>query len=66
MRANRPKDYVPRVGATLPNGVSVQPLPDDVIDNFPALSGYRFAVARNTIVIVSRKSKRVIDVFGEQ
>jgi Protein of unknown function (DUF1236) len=66
MRANRPNDYIPRVGATLPNGVSVQPLPDDVIDNFPALTGYRFAVARNTIVIVSPTSKRVIDVFGEQ
>jgi hypothetical protein len=66
MRANRPKDYAPRVGATVPNGVFVQPLPNDITDNFPALSGYHFAVAQNAIVIVSPKSKRVIDVFGEQ
>jgi Protein of unknown function (DUF1236) len=67
MRAKRPPTATPpRVGATIPRSVPVQPLPDDITNDIPALTGYHFAVVGNEIVIVSPSSKKVLDIFGEQ
>jgi hypothetical protein len=66
MLTNRSNGYALRVGANVPHGVPVQPLPDDIINGVPALSGYHFAVAGNEIVIVSPTSKTVVAIFGEQ
>jgi Protein of unknown function (DUF1236) len=66
MRAKRRVGYAPRVGATVPRNVPIRPLPEDVTNDVPALTGYHFAVAGNEIVIVSPTSKKVLDIFGEQ
>jgi Protein of unknown function (DUF1236) len=66
MRAKRRVGYAPQVGATVPRSVPVQPLPEDITNDVPALAGYHFAVAGNQIVIVSPSSKKILDIFGEQ
>jgi hypothetical protein len=65
-RANEPKDFTPQVGAIIPNGVSVQPLPDDITNNAPSLKGYHYAMLQNEIVIVNPTSKRIVDIIKEQ
>jgi hypothetical protein len=66
MRTKRFNGHAPRVGATAPRSVPVQPLPEDITNDIPALTGYHFAVAGNEIVIVSPTSKKVVAIFGEQ
>jgi hypothetical protein len=66
MRTHRARGYAPRVGTTVPRGVPVRLLPDDVTKDVPALTGFHFAVAGNEIVIVSPTSRKVVAIFGEQ
>jgi uncharacterized protein DUF1236 len=63
MQANKRNRFVPKVGATVPNGVSIQPLPADTA---PSLAGYHYAMLQKEIVIVHPKSKKVVDVIKEQ
>jgi hypothetical protein len=66
MRTHRARGYAPQIGATVPRSVPVQPLPEDITNDIPALTGYHFAVAGNEIVVVSPTSKKVVAIFSEQ
>jgi len=66
MRANKSKDYAPRLGATVPDGVSVQSLPDDIANDAPGLKGYQYAMLKNEIVIIHPASKKIVDIIKEQ
>jgi hypothetical protein len=66
MHANRAKGFAPKIGATVPYGVSVQPLPGDIADTAPSLAGYHYVMVQKEIVIVHPKSKKVVEVIKEQ
>jgi Protein of unknown function (DUF1236) len=66
MHANRAKGFAPKIGATVPYGVSVQPLPGDIADTAPSLAGYHYVMMQKEIVIVHPKSKKVVEVIKEQ
>jgi hypothetical protein len=66
MQANKRKGFAPKVGASIPDGISVQPLPGEITDTAPSLAGYDYAMLQKEIVIVHPKSKKVVEVIEEQ
>jgi hypothetical protein len=66
MQASKRKDFAPKVGAIIPYGVSIQPLPDEIANTAPSLEGYHYAMLQKAIVIVHPKSKKVVEVIKEQ
>ena len=66
-KANEPKDFSPQVGATIPSGVPVQPLPGEITNNAPSLKGYEYTMLQSEIVIVHPTSKKiVVHIIKEQ
>jgi Protein of unknown function (DUF1236) len=66
MQANKRKGFAPKVGASIPYGISVQPLPGEITDTAPSLAGYDYVMLQKEIVIVHPKSKKVVEVIEEQ
>ena len=69
---NRPEMAVPPLsslpvppGQVLPNDVPVQPLPDDVTAEVPALKGHAYTIVQDRLMIVNPSDKivgHVIDI----
>jgi Protein of unknown function (DUF1236) len=66
MQASKRKDFAPKVGAIIPYGVSVEPLPDEIANTAPSLEGYHYAMMQKEIVIVHPTSKKIVEVIKEQ
>ena len=65
-RANEPKQFTPQIGATIPNEVSIQPLPDEITNDAPSLKGYHYTMLQKEVVIVHPTSKKIVDLIREQ
>jgi hypothetical protein len=59
-----PANFLPALGATVPAGVEVLPIPDTVLEVVPKLRGYVCALIANQALIIDPQSRRVIEVIG--
>jgi hypothetical protein len=57
------KDFTPAVGATLPTGVTAQPLPGAVTQKIPQLADYTYVKMKDQVLIVNGMTHKVVDVF---
>jgi hypothetical protein len=59
------KDFEPTVGAAIPAGLTLHPLPRPLIYEMPALERYTYLKLKNQVLIVHPLSRKIVDVFPE-
>lgn len=59
------KNFMPQVGAKLPNGVKGHSLPPDVLAQMPQLRDYKYVALKDQVLIVNAMTKKIVDVFSE-
>jgi len=59
------KDFEPRVGATLPQGLVPDGFPDSVIGQLPQLRNYAYLKLKDQVLIVDATSRTIVDTFSE-
>jgi len=59
------KDFEPRVGATLPQGLVPDGFPDSVIGQLPQLRNYAYLKLKDQVLIVDATSRKIVDMFSE-
>jgi hypothetical protein len=57
-----PPGFRPAVGALVPEGIKLEPMPEAVIKVIPWVKGTDVAMIEKQVVIVDPKSRRVLDV----
>lgn len=59
-----PSGFLPRVGATVPQGLSMRQLPPNVTSQVPAAKELEFAkLENNEILLIDPKDRRVADII---
>lgn len=51
------------VGATVPQTVELQPVPETIVSDIPSVKGYRYFVSEGHVVLVEPQSRRVVTVI---
>ena len=59
------KDFEPKVGATLPQGLVPDGFPDSVIGQLPQLRNYAYLKLKDQVLIVDATSRKIVDMFSE-
>jgi hypothetical protein len=59
-----PADFTARVGATVPNGVALKPVPANLGRQVSTLKPYDYALLKNELLIVDPGSKKIVDVIN--
>jgi hypothetical protein len=59
------KDFEPKVGVTLPQGLVPDGFPDSVIGQLPQLRDYAYLKMKDQVLIVDAISRKIVDVFSE-
>jgi hypothetical protein len=59
------KDFEPKVGATLPQGLVPDGFPDSVIGQLPQLRDYAYLKLKDQVLIVDAISGKIVDMFSE-
>lgn len=54
---------MPRVGATVPNDVTLKPVPATLAQQVGALKSYDYALVKHELLIVDPSNKKVVDVI---
>jgi hypothetical protein len=57
-----PPGFRPAVGALVPEGIKLEPMPEAVVKVIPSVKGTDVAMIEKQVVIVDPKSRRVLDV----
>ena len=60
-----PSGFNATVGAAIPSGISLYPLPRQAARDVPAVKPYRFAMLQDKIVIVNPSDKKIADVVAK-
>jgi len=61
-----PTGFRAAVGAVVPNGITLAPVPATVAELLPQTKGLESALVEGQVVLVEPKSKRVVAVFAEE
>lgn len=59
-----PSEFSASPGATVPNGITLRPIPRKVASQLPTLKPYRYARLPNEILIVNPTDKKVVNVIN--
>lgn len=58
-----PSNFTAKVGATVPDNLSIQPMPAHVASRVLALKPYDYALLRKELLIVNPSDKKVVNVI---
>ena len=58
-----PSNFTAKVGATVPDDLSIQPMPTHVASRISALKPYDYALLRKELLIVNPSDKKVVNVI---
>jgi hypothetical protein len=61
--ATAPSNFTAKVGATVPDSLSIQPMPTHVASRVSALKPYDYALLRKELLIVNPNDKKVVNVI---
>ena len=61
-----PGDFKASVGATVPNDLSLQPMPVKVAARISSLKPYDYAMLHGKLLIVNPNDKKVVDVINRR
>jgi hypothetical protein len=61
-----PSSFTPSVGATVPDGITLQAMPQRAANQLPALKPYDFALLQNKLLIINPNDKKVVDVISRR
>ena len=61
-----PGDFTASVGATVPNDLSLQPMPAKVATRISSLKPYDYAMLHGKLLIVNPNDKKVVDVINRR
>ncbi len=61
-----PRGFTAKVGETVPNSVTLHPLPASVVKQAPVVKSDDYAVLRRQVLIVDPKSNKIADVIAER
>jgi hypothetical protein len=59
------KDFEPKVGENLPQGLVPDGFPDSVIQQLPQLRDYAYLKMKNRVLIIDATTRKIVDVFSE-
>jgi hypothetical protein len=59
------KDFEPKVGESLPQGLVPDGFPDSVIQPLPQLRNYAYLKMKDLVVVVDATTRKIVDVFSE-
>jgi hypothetical protein len=62
---SKPADFTPTVGATVPRGIVLKPVPATLGRQVSALKPYDYARLRHEVLIVNPTDKEVVDVIRQ-
>lgn len=62
---SKPADFTPAVGATVPRGMVLRPVPATLGRQVSALEPYDYARLRHEVLIVNPTDKEVVDVIRQ-
>jgi Protein of unknown function (DUF1236) len=58
-----PSNFTAKVGATMPDDLSIQPMPAQVASRVPALNAYDYVLLPKELVIINPTDKKVVNVI---
>lgn len=61
-----PSNFSASVGATVPNDITLRPIPRTVASQLPTLKPYRYARLPNELLIVNPNDKKIVDVINSR
>jgi hypothetical protein len=59
-----PSAFTASVGSTVPNDITLRPVPRKVAGQLPTLKSYRYARLPSELLIVNPTDKKVVDVIN--
>ena len=59
-----PAGFTAKVGAVLPKGITVAPVPGKAASAVPALRAYDFAMLKGQVLIVNPKDRKIAEVIS--
>ena len=59
------KDFEPSVGAKLPPGLAMHPLPQPLLVQMPQLKPYTYVKLKQQVLIVNPMTRQIADMFSE-
>ena len=60
-----PSNFVPFVGARIPNQLRLRPLSDQVMNQIPSVKGYQYTkIQNNRILLVDPGKREVVAIIG--
>jgi hypothetical protein len=59
-----PPNFQPIVGAVVPAGVNLEPVPQTVAELAPQVKGFQLGLISNQVVVVDPKARRVVEVIA--
>ena len=59
------KDFDPKVGANLPQGLVPDGFPDSVIQQLPQLRDYAYLKMKDRVLIVDATTRTIVDMFPD-
>ncbi len=63
-RNEAPPNFQPRVGAVVPAGIRLEPIPKTILELIPQTEAFQLARIVNQVVIVEPQSRRVVEVVS--
>jgi hypothetical protein len=59
------KDFTPKIGAELPNGVKPDGLPSELTQQIPELADYGYSKMKDQILLVNAMTAKIVDIIPE-
>jgi hypothetical protein len=59
-----PGNFKPTLGAVAPSSIKLQPLPNKVSDEVPAVKPYDYAMLQNQVLIVEPSTRKIVDIVN--
>jgi hypothetical protein len=63
--AKAAEKFAPSVGAKLPSGLGLHPLPQPLISQLPQLKPYTYVKFKQQVLIVNPMTREIVDLFSE-
>jgi hypothetical protein len=62
-RGDRARGFAARLGERVPEAIALEPIPEDVYSDAPAIERYDFFVIGDKVVIVEPRTREIVDVI---
>src|SRR5215469_18819827 len=59
------KDFTPKIGSKLPNGVKPDGLPSELTQAIPQLADYGYSKMKDQILLVNEMTGKIVDIIPE-